>query len=234
MIAVRPRRLLVAALLLASSLFLAGVSSASTITIGNDVINRGGIDTCVGCSFALSTPFTGTGTVTSWSFYANPNFTAGNSLTPLLYTESSGIFTITGIGTTVTPLTSGAYTYSFGAVSGSASFTTPTYFGYFDGTLTPTGNAIPGNPGTIAFTDGASSGALMYYFGDGGGWPNPVPAVGEPLTPGTVDGGLLPRNYSLAATAVAVPEPSTWILLVGCLSILLCWRRGYLRLASVR
>ncbi len=66
----------------------------------------------------------------------------------------------------------------------------------------------------------------MYYFGNGSG---PNLSLGETLTQGAE--GELQRNYSLQAT---VPEPSTWILLVGCLSILLCWRLGYLRTATVR
>ena len=224
MIAARPSRLFVAALFLASSLFLAGVSSASVI--GNDVIQRSYIDTCNGCSFALSTPFTTAGTVTTWSFYAD---TTGNSLTPLLYTKNlDGTFKITGIGTTVTVANLGAQTDSFNLVLGSATFTTPTYFGYRDGTQTSA------NQGTISISD-SNSGALMIYFGDGGPGPNTNPAVGESLTPGTIyPNGLLQRDYSLQATAVPVPEPSTWILLVGCLSVLLCWRLGYLRSASVR
>ncbi len=116
MIASRPSRLFVAALFLASSLFLAGVSSASTI--GNNLIEGSYIDTCVGCSFALSTPFTSAGTVTKWSFYADYT---GLSLTPLLYTENSnGTFNITGIGATVLVGSTGPQSYSFNLISGGA------------------------------------------------------------------------------------------------------------------
>jgi hypothetical protein len=194
-----PSRLFVAALFLAgiSFLFFAGVSSADTI--GNP-LNPGTLDTCNGCSFALSTPFTTVGQeVTSWSFYADGT---GNSLTPLLYTLSGTTFTITGIGTTITVTSSGVQTYSFGLVSGSDIVTGPTYFGYRDGTLTSA------NTGTIGWNSG-NTGALMWYFGDGAGGPNQNPLIGEGLTAS----GELPRNYSLEATATATPEPSSLLLL---------------------
>jgi hypothetical protein len=196
-----PSRLFVAALFLAgvSFLFLGGVSSASTI--GNPLINGNTIDTCNGCSFALSTPFTTVGQeVTSWSFYADAT---GNSLTPLLYTFNGTSYTIIGIGTTVTVTNLGAQTYNFGLLYGSDIVTAPTYFGYRDGTLTSA------NQGTIGFNS-SNSGALMWYFGDGAGGPNLDPSVGLALTPGTI--GELPRNYSLEATAT--PEPNS-ILLLG-------------------
>jgi hypothetical protein len=196
-----PSRLRVAALFLAgiSFLFFTGVSSADTI--GNP-LTPGTIDTCNGCSFALSTPFTAVGEeVTSWSFYAGAT---GNSLTPLLYTYNGTNFVIAGIGTTVTVTNLGIQTYSFGLQSGSDIVTGPTYFGYRDGTTTSA------NQGTITFNYG-NSGALMYYFGDGGAGPNQNPSVGLPLTLGVYQGGELQRDYSLQATAT--PEPNSIILL---------------------
>ena len=69
------------------ALLFCGVSAADTI--GNPIIHRDYIDTCGGCSFALSTPFTTTGVLSTWSFYAE---VTGLSLTPILYELTAGNF----------------------------------------------------------------------------------------------------------------------------------------------
>lgn len=194
---------------------LCGISSAATI--GNPIVDRSTIDTCNGCSFALSTPFTTSGQLTAWSFWAD---VTGLSLTPLIYQNTGSNFVITGIGTTVTVSALGAQTYAFGLQSGSDLVDANFYFGYRDGTT------VAANTGTIPFTDSAS-GALQYYFGDGAAGPNANPVVGETMTLGSFNGGLLDRNYSIQATstASAVPEPSAWLLMAGGFGGLLLRRR---------
>jgi hypothetical protein len=184
---------------LTSALFFVGVSFGSTI--GDPVIERTYIDTCDGCSFALSTPFTDTGDlVSTWSFWAD---TTGRSLTPLLYTFNGTNYVISGIGATVTVTALGAQTYNFNLVSGTDVVGADTYFGYRDGT------PAVANQGTISISD-SSSGTLMYYFGNGTTGPNV--SLGQSLTAT----GELPRNYSVQAeTQSSAPEPSGWLLLAG-------------------
>jgi hypothetical protein len=197
------------------AVLLCGISSAATI--GNPVIERSTIDTCNGCSFALSTPFSTTGQLTTWSFWAD---VTGLSLTPLLYQNTGSSFVISGIGTAVSVSALGAQTYAFGLQAGSDLVDANTYFGYRDGTTESA------NTGTIPFTDSAS-GALQYYFGDGAGGPNADPFVGETMALGSFNGGLLNRNYSIQATSAAstVPEPSAWLLMAGGFGALLVRRR---------
>ena len=178
-----------------------GISTADTI--GNPVIERNYIDTCNGCSFALSTPFTTTGVLSTWSFYADAT---GLSLTPILYELTGGNFIISGIGATVNVASLGAQTYSFGPFQGTDLVDANSYFGFHDGTTTS------GNTGTISISD-ANSGALMWYFGSGSSNPSPDPVLGA-NAPGYL-GGLLSRNYSIQATATATPEPSTWLMMLG-------------------
>ncbi len=181
-----------------------GVGFMSGDTIGNPVIERTYIDTCDGCSFALETPLTpDSGALLSWSFYAD---TTGRSITPILYTLTGGNFVIVGIGTTQTVTTLGVNTDPFGLVAGTAAITGSNfYFGYRDGGTT----LGSGNPGTVSISDSVT-GALMYYFGNGLPSPENVGiSVGQTMVLGSVQDGLLSRNYSISVTTEAVPEPAT-------------------------
>ncbi len=168
-------------------------------TIGNPVIERVDHDTCVGCSFALATPFApASGTLSTWSFFAD---TTGRSITPILYTLTGGQFDIVGIGTTRTVTTLGVNTDPFGLVTGTDAVTGSNfYFGYRDG------GAIfgTGNEGTVSLSY-TSTGTLMYYFGNGS--PDGPENVGISVGQTMLGGGLLQRNYSISATTV--PEPMT-------------------------
>jgi hypothetical protein len=177
---------------------MAGLFCGTSIadTIGNPIVERTYIDTCDGCSFALSTPFTTAGELSTWSFYAD---TTGLSLTPLLYELTGGNFIISGIGTTVNVTSLGAQTYDFGLLQGTDFVDANTYFGYRDGTTTA------GNPGTISI-DNSNSGALMWYFH------SVDPVVGANAS--AYEGGLLDRNYSLEADTTAAPEPSAWLMML--------------------
>lgn len=188
---------------LSAVLFSGESSEASTITIGNPVIERSYIDSCVGCAFVLTEPFGQAGVLSTWSFFAG---ITGRTLTPLIYELISGSFVITGIGQSVAVANLGAQTYNFDLSQGTAAVTAQSYFGYRDGGSTGSGNA-----GTISI-DNSSTGTLIVYFGG----PNQELFAGLNLGSGT---GLLNRNYSLQAEAVAgeavatVPEPGSLLLL---------------------
>ena len=163
-------------------LLLAASGQASMI--GNPVVTGTQVDTCNGCTFVLLDPFPAGDlgfNVVSFSLFA---FQSGNQITPLLFSQSGGNYTVSGVGTTQTIASAGAQTYSFGLTDGSSMVGASTYFGYRDGTI------AAGNQGTIAF-NAAGSGALIRYFGSAGSGTSPNTYVGEFFTnpPGKNWGG---------------------------------------------
>jgi hypothetical protein len=204
-------------------------SAAHASTIGNPLISGGQSDTCNGCTFVLLQAFPGTDAgenVVSYSLFA---FNAGNPITPLIFTEAGGIFTVTGVGTTQNIISTGAQSFSFGLTDGSSLVGSNTFFGYRDGTVsTGTGAAAKD---TIAFS-GPGPGVQIQFFGAAGPGPSPNIYVGEAFNSAggtTVAGGPelgglaylsqnLPRIYSLQATDAAissVPEPGAIFLMLG-------------------
>jgi hypothetical protein len=204
-------------------------ASGQAGTIGNPTISAAQFDTCNGCTFVLLQAFPGTDAgenVVSYSLFA---FNAGNPITPLIFTEAGGIFTVTGVGTTQNIISTGAQSFSFGLTDGSSLVGSNTFFGYRDGTVsTGTGAAAKD---TIAFS-GPGPGVQIQFFGAAGPGPSPNIYVGEAFNSAggtTVAGGPelgglaylsqnLPRIYSLQATDAAissVPEPGAIFLMLG-------------------
>lgn len=214
-------------------LLLAASGQASMI--GNPVVTGTQVDTCNGCTFVLLDPFPAGDlgfNVVSFSLFA---FQSGNQITPLLFSQSGGNYTVSGVGTTQTIASAGAQTYSFGLTGGSSMVGASTYFGYRDGTI------AAGNQGTIAF-NAAGSGALIRYFGSAGSGTSPNTYVGEFFNSAggtTVAGGpeagglgytsqILQRIYSVQATATdasSVPEPGAISLMFGGVIMLMIGRR---------
>jgi hypothetical protein len=211
-------------------------ASGQASTIGNPAVLGTTIDTCNGCTFVLLDPFPSSDSgfnVISFSLFAQQ---AGNEITPLLFSESGGNYTVSGVGATETILSTGPQTFSFVLSAGSSLVGTSTFFGYRDGTVST------GNQGTIAFTDNPpATGSQIRYFGSAGAGTSPNIYLGEffnsaggtTVAGGPEPGGLaytslqLPRTYSLAATdsPSAVPEPQTISFMLGGAVILWIGRR---------
>ena len=151
-------------------------------TAGNPVISRSLYDSASGSIFVLeSSSFTKSGVVTDWSFFS----AVPRQITPLiLHRETTGSFTIKGIGTPRTgSATAPTQTNPFGLVSGSANVGPGDFLGWKDGS-----NGT-NNTGTPMFTDGATQTVR---------WFNQVTAftAGQNLGAGQGFG----RAYSLSAT----------------------------------
>jgi hypothetical protein len=223
------------------SVLLLAVSGQASM-IGNPPISAINFDTCNGCTFVLLQAFPATDigeSVVSYSLFA---LNAGNPITPLIFTDTAGIFTVTGVGTTQNITSTGAQTFNFGLTDGSSLVTgSSTFFGYRDGTVSSGTGASARD--TIAFsTPPPGPGALIRYFGSAGSGTSPNIYVGEAFNSaggttvagGPEPGGLayssleLPRIYSLDATAAAAssaPEPGAIFLMFGGVTMLWIVRR---------
>lgn len=192
-------------------------------TIGAAVVARSVTDTAAGSIFALNSGFTQAGTLTSWSYYNDNPAQAGFVVTPLLLSVSGGNYIITGVGTPGANAATGAQSFGFGLTSGSAAVGPGTLFGWKDGT-----DPDPSQTGVIQFdfVGAPSAGTQQWFFGGHSG----DLFAGSNLGAGLVLGagvGQPDRDYSLQATATAVPEPASLTLLAASTLGLLGygWRR---------
>jgi hypothetical protein len=203
--------------LLATTALLIGFglsTSAKADTIGDSTLTGStNVDTCGSCDFVYNQAFTSTGeVVSSYSFNAQQ----AGSLTPVLLTlNNSGgnaVFTVVGVGTTVTVGAAGDFTESFGLTSGTDLTTTNTYFGwastnpmvgyFYFNTSTPVADGLGaffGNPDDTTVGTSFNRGTTASYTMD---------ALGS----------INNRTYQINATAVPfvapiVPEPSSLLLL---------------------
>src|SRR6516165_7285184 len=98
-------------------LLIGSIQGIHAGVIGDLLIQRQTTDTAAGFLYAYDGNFGTVGDVLTWSFYAG---TGGHQITPIILDQStSGGWTVTGIGTTQTVDSAGAYTFDFGVVFGS-------------------------------------------------------------------------------------------------------------------
>jgi hypothetical protein len=156
-------------LVLAGSVVFLASSARADLTIGTDPStynSMGTFDTCTGCLFAYTpVPAALNGqTLVSWSFYSLTT----DPVTPLILAPGAGTtFTVVGIGTTISPTSTGVQTNPFGIVQGSAVLATGDYLGWRDGGLAPPSQTPGGGLGNIALTGdgfGTPDGPGVYYF----------------------------------------------------------------------
>jgi|GEM_PF-4696438 len=131
-------------------------TSPTTLTVGNEVVNRDSVDGAEGSIFALSSSlFLSEGTLTQWSMFSQ---TDGRQITPLILQRGAdGQFTIVGTGTTRISDGSGEQVFDFQLQSGTDTVDETYFFGWKDG-----GNGVD-NSGVADFTNGANEG--VHWFG---------------------------------------------------------------------
>lgn len=160
-------------------------------TIGNSLVDRPFLDGAAGSMFVMTgNPFTAAGSVDQWSFFNNNDVVATKQITPMLIEDVGGSYVIRGIGATRMSSGTGAQSFAFDLVSGSAAVGPNVYFAWKDG-----GNGSD-NEGVPAFD--TPTGDSARWFGGG----HTTFGVGENLGAGTAFG----RTYSIQANSdTAVP-----------------------------
>ena len=123
-------------------------------TIGEAAISRPLNDTAVGSIFVLATAgFSQVGELAEWVMFSTTTF----PVTPMIVRlESSGSYTITGIGATRSSNGRGAQTNAFAVVSGSARVGPGSFLGWKDGSNGGNSTGVP------AFTDGGAAGVRWF------------------------------------------------------------------------
>lgn len=180
--------------------------------VGNDAVTASQVDSCIICTFVLNQAFGVAGAgrnVYSFEFFANRVGTITPFLSTRLDTGSNATFTVTSIGTERTAAP-GFNQFEFAALTGSTITSANTFFGF-------------------AYNSGGNGGVVEFeYTGSGPGTfiapGNTFPVQGASFTSSSASqqmdalGALNNRAYSINASAQdvlgAVPEPSTWALMI--------------------
>jgi hypothetical protein len=163
--------------------------------------------------------------------WAGNLFTGSRELTPLLFQDNGGTFTLEAIGTAITVTgATNAGSPSFGIVSGLSTIGTGYTFGFVDGTVN-SGGSVTTSQGSVSFAN--TSGALATASGTGNNdWvftPNTdstfTLSVGStfgangtiPLNNPALVGFNVDRTYTAQANSNAsgVAEPGTFSLITG-------------------
>lgn len=176
---------------------------AMAATVGNPAVNRGFVDSSSSLTYILDQSFGATpGQLTSFNFFAG----RAGDVTPLIFSRADTggaiTFTLLGIGTTRNVGT-GAYTFDFGLMQGSALTDAASYFGFRTVNLGVVSygyqsSALPGTFATVASNSGVGT---TFSF--------------DPNSRASDNGnGLNFRGYSINATTGAVPEPATWAMMI--------------------
>lgn len=189
----------------ASLLAIASAPSVSAaVTVGNPAVAADVVDSCVVCTFVINQGF-GVGglSLSTYDFYANNAAT----ITPFVASRNdvgtTANFTVTGIGTQRNAAL-GVNTFDFATVAGTNLTSVNSYFGFaYD------------NGGVVAFDYSSPTATSGTFVGPA----NYFPSLGTTFSsqfasqPDNSYDALNARTYSINATAV--PEPSTWALMLA-------------------
>jgi len=199
-------------LTLAAGLGFAAAQPAAAVEVfvGNNADPASQVDSCTICTFVLNEAFSLAGLdVYSFEFFANRVGTITPFLSTRLDTGSNATFTVTGVGTERTAAL-GFNQFDFAALTGSSITSANTFFGFAYNS--------GGNGGVVAFEYSGSGPGTFIAPG------NTFPVQGASFTSSSASqqmdalGALNNRAYSINASAHdvlgAVPEPSTWALMI--------------------
>ena len=152
--------------------------------------------------------------MSTWGFYNGIVGDEGLQITPFIskYDSTTGGYTVTGIGATRTNASTGAQTYSFDVVAGSATIGNGYTFGWIDGTP-HAGNV------SVAEWDGAGP-VILFSYGNA----DPSVDLNDVLTPAMPS---FTQSLSVQVTTTAIPEPSAMVMMAMamCSLVAYAWRK---------
>jgi len=237
-------RVAVRLVLLFTLVFALSLTQGWATTIGSTTTARPTLDGSAGQVYIYDGGFLANGDVANTFNWFGPVFSGSKDLTPLLFSDSNGVFTVVGIGTPQSVTYTGlVQSPAFGlqAGTGTASSAGTFTFGfveglYSDGTLTATSNGsighdtnvtsdpppgVSGSPSTNdwVFTPSLSFGGGNNYVGLGQTFiiPGSNGTADWTLNNPALGGTNFDRTYSanLNASSSGVAEPGTFSLITG-------------------
>jgi hypothetical protein len=178
-------------------------------------------------------------TATNFNWFG-PTFSGSRELTPLIFTESGGVFTVVGIGAQEIDVsyTGSPESFAFGLQAGTATASAAgTYtFGFVEGLADSTGSVSSASTGSIGHDNSVDAGLGAGGAGTTNDWVF-TPTVGGisvgigetfvipgsnatgdiPLNNPGLGGNNLDRTYSanITASSSGVAEPGTFSLITG-------------------
>jgi hypothetical protein len=222
-------RVVVRLVLLFSLIFALSLTQGWATTIGSSLSSgRTDLDSSLGQVYIYDGAFFNSGDVVASFSWFGPTFSGSKDLTPLLFQDNGGVFTVEAIGAAqVVTYTGSAQTVSFGLQAGSLTAGTNYTFGFVTGLADSTGALSGGSTGgSIGYdpTVDAGTGASGTGTNDWVFTPtDPEISVGLGATFGgngtTLNSGTgsfnTDRTYSAQASTSAVAEPGTFSLITG-------------------
>jgi len=234
-------RIAVRLVLLFTLVFALSLTQGWATTIGSSTTVRPTLDVSSGQVFIYDGGFLSTGDVANTFNWFGPVFSGSKDLTPLLFSDSGGLFTVVGIGSPESvAYTGSAQSFAFGlqAGTGTASSAGTFTFGFVEGLASSTGavsgttTGSIGHDGTVDAPPGLSAGSTNDWvftpsLNFGG---SDYVALGTtfiiPGSNGTANFTLndpslgtsnVDRTYSanLNASSSGVAEPGTFSLITG-------------------
>jgi hypothetical protein len=232
-------RVVVRLVLLFLLVFALSLTQGWADSIGSTTTARPTLDVATGQVYIFDGDFIPSGDTVNTFNWFGPTFSGSKDLTPLIFTDSNGIFTVVGIGGSESVTYSGsAQSFAFGLQAGTATAAGSNYvFGFVEGlalangTFSGTSNGAIGHDGNVASDPGAGvSGAgtndWVFTPSDSGinvtlGTTFIIPGsngTGDfPLNNSALGGFNLDRTYSanINASSSGVAEPGTFSLITG-------------------
>jgi hypothetical protein len=227
-------RVVVRLVLLFMLVFALSLTQGWATTIGSSTTSRSNVDGATGQVYIYDGAFFNSGdNVSTASFnWFGPTFSGSRDLTPLLFLDNDGVFTVEAIGAAETVNGTGAVqSVLFGLQAGTATATGTTYtFGFVTGLADSTGDLSGGtSSGVVTFdpTVDAPPGASGSGTND---WVFTPTDTGITVALGTTFGGNgtalnnpeigsfnTDRTYSanVSTNASGVAEPGTFSLITG-------------------
>lgn len=221
-------RVAVRLVLLFTLVFALSLTQGWATTIGSSTTSRTNTDSSAGQVYIFDGAFFNNGDVVANFSWFGPVFSGSRELTPLLFQDNGGVFTVEAIGAAETVSGTGAVqTVGFGLQSGSLTAGTNFTFGFVTGLASSTGSLTGSSIGSISFDPTVDGGTGVSGTGTND-WVFTPSIADINVAVGSTFGGngtalnnpeggafQTDRTYSAQAGTSGVAEPGTFSLITG-------------------